>query len=69
MQSVEAIVDEKGTVLLKEKLHLRRPCRAIVTLLDEEVEQEDALLSESSLAIDWDRPEEDEAWSHLQSDQ
>ena len=24
------------------------------------------LLSEASLAIDWNRPEEDAAWSHLQ---
>lgn len=27
---------------------------------------ETALLSEQALAKDWDRPEEDEAWSHLQ---
>ena len=27
---------------------------------------ETALLSESVLSMDWDRPEEDEAWSHLQ---
>ena len=25
------------------------------------------LLSEAALATDWNRPEEDEAWSHLQS--
>ncbi len=29
---------------------------------------ETALMSESALAKDWLRPEEDEAWSHLQSD-
>jgi len=29
---------------------------------------ETALLSEPALAEDWSRPEEDEAWSHLQSD-
>ena len=69
MEAVEAIIDETGTVRLKEKLHLRRPCRAIVTILDEDVEVEGALLSEASLAIDWNRPEEDEAWSHLQSEQ
>jgi len=28
---------------------------------------ETALLSEKSLARDWDTPEEDEAWSHLES--
>jgi hypothetical protein len=27
---------------------------------------ESALLSEAALAEDWNRPEEDEAWSHLQ---
>jgi hypothetical protein len=27
---------------------------------------ETALLSEPVLAKDWERPEEDEAWSHLQ---
>jgi len=30
---------------------------------------ETALLSEAALAEDWMRPEEDEAWSHLQSEQ
>jgi len=28
--------------------------------------QETAMLSEAALAEDWDRPEEDEAWKHLQ---
>ena len=27
---------------------------------------ESAFLSEAALAQDWDRPEEDEAWAHLQ---
>jgi hypothetical protein len=27
---------------------------------------EPALLSEKTLALDWNRPEEDEAWSYLQ---
>ena len=30
---------------------------------------ESALLSEMALAEDWNRPEEDEAWSYLQSEQ
>ena len=41
----------------------------LVTILDERpVEQasETALLSEEALAEDWNRPEEDEAWSYLQ---
>lgn len=35
----------------------------------EEVELPLALLSEQSLADDWNRPEEEEAWSHLQQPQ
>jgi|SaaInl7_200m_RNA_FD_contig_41_54556_length_487_multi_3_in_0_out_0_1 hypothetical protein len=66
MRAIEAIIDEVGTVRLKERVHLRRSCRAIVTILDEEADLETALLSEASLAVDWDRPEEDEAWAHLQ---
>ncbi len=30
---------------------------------------EPALLSEQALGEDWNRPEEDEAWSYLQSEQ
>ena len=40
-----------------------------MTILEESpVEQasEAALLSEEALAEDWNRPEEDEAWSYLQ---
>jgi hypothetical protein len=39
--------------------------------LEEEPRQlahETALLSEAALAEDWNRPEEDAAWSHLQPD-
>lgn len=68
LHSVEAIIDETGTVKLKEQLRLRRPCRAIVTILDEDAESDTALLSEAVLAVDWDRQEEDEAWSHLQQE-
>ena len=32
----------------------------------EQVVSKPALLSEAALAEDWDRPEEDVAWSHLQ---
>ena len=28
-----------------------------------------AMLSQESLAVDWNKPEEDAAWTHLQSDQ
>ena len=41
--------------------------RALVTILEEEPVGETALFSEAALAEDWHRPEEDEAWTHLQS--
>jgi hypothetical protein len=46
--------------------------RALVTILEEEPAlhlSETALLSEAALAVDWNRPDEDAAWSHLQSAQ
>ena len=68
IQTVEAIVDETGTVRLLQPLSLGRRHRALVTILtdDPREEPETALLSEAALARDWNRPEEDEAWSHLQ---
>jgi hypothetical protein len=69
MQTIEAIIDENGAVRLLEAVHLPIPRRALVTILDEDPAEhihETALLSEAALAEDWNRPEEDEAWSHLQ---
>lgn len=68
IQTVEAIVDERGAVRLLETVRLDRRHRALVTILAEEPADthETALLSEASLAADWDRPEEDAAWAHLQ---
>ena len=68
LKSVEAIIEKNGKVHLKEPIHLTSPCRAIVTILDEESHAiaETVLLSEAALSEDWNRPEEDEAWSHLQ---
>ena len=68
IQTVEAIVDEHGAVRLLEPIQLDRRHRALVTILADEPSDalETALLSEPSLAEDWNRPEEDAAWSHLQ---
>ncbi len=68
IQTVEAIVDEKGTVRLLEPVHLDRRQRALVTILTDDPGEspETALLSEAALARDWNRSEEEEAWSHLQ---
>lgn len=69
MQTVEATIDEHGEVHLREAVALTAPRRALVTILDEEPPahtNETALLSEAALAEDWERPEEEAAWSHLQ---
>ena len=69
-QSVKAIINADGQIILNEPVKLKSSYKAIVVILEEEVKfpniSETALLSEQSLAKDWRKPEEDEAWSHLQ---
>ncbi len=69
IRTVEAVLDEHGNVRLLEPVHLPATRRALVMILEEhpmaEV-PESALLSEAALAEDWNRSEEDEAWSHFQ---
>jgi hypothetical protein len=69
-KSLEAVIEKDGKVRLKEPIKLKANCRAIVTIIEEESSlgsiSETALLSEQSLLRDWNLPEEDEAWSHLQ---
>ena len=67
VRAIEAIVDEQGQVRLLEEISLPATRRAVHIMLDEDPAQvsETALLSEPALA-DWNRPEEDAAWSHLQ---
>ena len=66
LKTVEATVDPDGKVHLREPVELSHPCRAIVTIIEESESYGTALLSERALAVDWNRQEEDEAWSHLQ---
>jgi len=68
IKTVEAVVDDQGKVRLLQPVHLGSSRRALVVILDEPgaIGDETALLSEAALA-DWNRPEEDAAWSHLQS--
>jgi len=66
MRTVEAVIDSSGNVRLLEDVQLPGPRRALVTILHDAPHfEETALLSERVLA-DWNRPEEDAAWSHLQ---
>lgn len=69
IRTIEAVVDVQGRVELSEPVHLPAPRRALITILDDEAVvpiHESAMLSEPALE-DWNRPEEDAAWSHLQS--
>ena len=72
LQTIEAVIDEHGNVRLLEPIQLPTARRALVTILEYEPVvdlPETALLSEPALAEDWNRPEEDAAWSHLQPEQ
>ena len=68
IQTVEAVVDSSGRVWLLSEVRVTSPRRALVTVLEGPavVPGEAALLAEASLAVDWSRPEEDAACSHLQ---
>jgi hypothetical protein len=73
IRTVEARIEQDGSVHLLESLQLPAARRALVTILEEEpsdgfIVSETALLSERALAEDWNRPEEDEAWSYLQQE-
>ena len=68
-RTIEALIDKDGQVRLLEAVSLSSTRRALVTILDDEEDYDShdvTLMSEAALAVDWDRPEEDEAWSHLQ---
>ena len=68
LQTIEAVTDEKGALRILEPIELPKKRRVIITILDEEPTEEAfnlALVSEASLATDWLRPEEDEAWLNL----
>ena len=69
LRTVEAVIDAQGHVQVLEPISLPGARRALVTILEEEPGtsmHDTAILSEAALAEDWNRPEEDAAWSHLQ---
>lgn len=66
LRAVEATIEASGEIHLVEPIQLSHSCRAIVTILEEPEIPETALLSQQTLAHDWESSEEDAAWSHLQ---
>ena len=70
MKSLEATIETDGRIHFKEAVSLPSTCHVIVTFLETPTSPpETALLSEDALGTDWNRPEEDVAWAHLQSAQ
>ena len=63
LTTIEAEVDEKGNIRPREQVMLPPGSRVLITVLDPGAET--ALLSETALGADWQRPEEEAAWSHL----
>jgi hypothetical protein len=69
VRTLEAVIDEQGNVTLLQPVKLPSRRKALVTILEDTESvsvNETALLSEPALAKDWNRPEEDLAWSYLQ---
>lgn len=67
MRTIKSLWD--NYLKLLESVQSKSKRRALVTILEEsraDVASESAYLSESALAEDWNRAEEDRAWSHLQ---
>jgi predicted DNA-binding antitoxin AbrB/MazE fold protein len=62
--TIEAEVDEQGNIRPKQPVDLPPGSRVLITVVEPEA-TETALLSEAALAADWNRPEEDAAWSDL----
>ena len=67
IRTTEAVVESHENVRLLDSISLSHERRALVTILDEPplISHETALLSEAALQ-DWNRPEEESAWLHLQ---
>jgi hypothetical protein len=67
LKTIKASIDKDGNVHLDERISLKSTKKALVTILDEENTPADiTMVSEESLRNEWDNPEEDKAWAHLQ---
>lgn len=66
MHTVPAEIDEDGNVTLLAQSRHTSMRRALVTIFDEGDDVQTALIREPTLSEDWNRPEEDAAWAHLQ---
>ena len=65
--TIEAEVDAEGNIRPREPLTLPPGSKLLITIVGGAAASETALVSEPSLAADWNRPEEDAAWADLAS--
>ena len=67
LTTVEAVLQPSGTLRFLEPVHIDKAQRVLVPFTSPDDEALSGLaLSEDSLATDWLRDEEDDAWAHLQ---
>jgi len=64
----EAVVESDGRIRLNTPVHLEKGLRVLVAIpqTDLDIAESGIALSEPALAVDWNKPEEDDAWAHLQ---
>jgi len=67
LKTLEAIIEQDGVVSLNEPIKLSRRSKALVTILEEVSEVDEAMMLSESALQDWNRPEENEACANLQS--
>jgi len=65
LQTIEVEIDATGHIHPLEPVQTIPAGRALLTLLTPSVD-EALQLAEAALAEDWLKPEEEEAWAHLQ---
>ena len=63
-RTIEAEVDAQGNIRPKQPVALPPGSRVLITVPEGEG-AETVLLSQPALGADWNRPEEDAAWSDL----
>ncbi|SFR77313.1 hypothetical protein SAMN05216203_2940 [Marinobacter daqiaonensis] len=68
LNTVEAVIDESGRIQWLEKVSIKGRRRVLITLLDDESQEEILPAAESALAGDWLNEDEDNAWEHLQKE-
>ena len=66
----EAVVEPDGRIRLNTPEHLENGLRVLVAIppTDLDIAVSGIALSEPALSADWNKPEEDETWAHLQQE-